>query len=142
GGGHLNWNSIGPGTIRSVLRGQRPVIRSDGQYIRDYFYIEDGAAAYMLLAEKMAEKSSLAGEAFNFSNEIQLTVLELVNKILAVMKSDLEPDVRSEADHEIKHQYLSAEKARRMLGWSPLFSIDEALKRTVDWYRGFLTGDR
>ncbi|MDW7729083.1 MAG: GDP-mannose 4,6-dehydratase [Bacillota bacterium] len=142
GGGDLNWNRIVPGTIRSVLRGQRPVIRSDGQYIRDYFYIEDGAAAYMLLAEKMAEKSSLAGEAFNFSNEIQLTVLELVNKILAVMKSDLEPDVRSEADHEIKHQYLSAEKARRMLGWSPLFSIDEALKRTVDWYRGFLTGDR
>ncbi len=135
GGGDLNWNRIVPGTIRSVLRGERPVIRSDGQYIRDYFYVEDGAAAYMLLAEKMAAKQKLAGEAFNFSNEIQLTVLQLVEKILAVMESNLEPDVLGEAVHEIRHQYLSAEKARRMLGWKPLFTIGEALERTVGWYR-------
>ncbi len=135
GGGDLNWNRIVPGTIRSVLRGERPVIRSDGQFIRDYFYIEDGAAAYMLLAEKMAAKPQLAGEAFNFSNEIQLTVLQLVEKILSVMESDLKPDVLGEAMHEIRHQYLSAEKARRMLEWKPLFTIDEALERTVKWYR-------
>jgi len=138
GGGDLNWNRIVPGTIRSVLRGQRPIIRSDGQYIRDYFYIEDGAAAYMLLAEKMAANPDLAGEAFNFSNEIQLTVLELVEKILEVMESDLEPDVRGEAAHEIKHQYLSAEKARSMLGWRPLFTLEEALQRTVEWYDEYL----
>ena len=135
GGGDLNWNRIVPGTIRSVLRGERPVIRSDGQFIRDYFYIEDGAAAYMLLAEKMAAKPQLAGEAFNFSNEIQLTVLQLVEKILTVMESDLKPDVLGEAIHEIRHQYLSAEKARRMLDWKPLYTIDEALERTVEWYR-------
>jgi len=138
GGGDLNWNRIIPGTIRSVLRGSRPIIRSDGSYIRDYFYIEDGAAAYMLLAEKLAEKPELAGEAFNFSNEIQLTVLELVQKILDLMESDLKPDVRGEADHEIIHQYLSAEKARKLLGWAPLFSLEEALLRTVDWYREYL----
>ncbi len=139
GGGDLNWNRIIPGTIRSVLRGNRPVIRSDGSYIRDYFYIEDGAAAYMLLAEKLAENQDLAGEAFNFSNELQLTVLELVEKILAVMDSDLDPDVRGEADHEIIHQYLSAGKARELLGWAPLFSLEEALGRTVDWYRKYLS---
>jgi CDP-glucose 4,6-dehydratase len=138
GGGDLNWNRIVPGTIRAVLRGERPVIRSDGQYIRDYFYVEDGAAAYMLLAEKMAAKHQLSGEAFNFSNEIQLTVLQLVEKILAVMKSDLLPEVLGEAVHEIRHQYLSAEKARRMLGWKPLFTIDEALSRTVEWYIEYL----
>jgi CDP-glucose 4,6-dehydratase len=121
------------------LRQQRPVIRSDGQYIRDYFYVEDGAAAYMLLAEKMAANSTLQGQAFNFSNEIQVTVLELVEKILDLMNSDLKPDVRNEASHEIRHQYLSATKARQQLNWSPLFDLDQGLKNTIAWYREFLT---
>jgi CDP-glucose 4,6-dehydratase len=138
GGGDLNWNRILPGTIRSVLRGQRPVIRSDGSFIRDYFYVEDGAAAYMLLAEELAAKPELRGEAFNFSNEIQVTVLDLTARILKIMDSDLEPDIRNEANNEIKHQYLSAEKARKMLNWSPLFTLDKALATTVDWYKEFL----
>ncbi|MGA9995460.1 MAG: GDP-mannose 4,6-dehydratase [Pyrinomonadaceae bacterium] len=138
GGGDLNWNRIVPGTIRSVLRDQCPVIRSDGQYVRDYFYVEEGAAVYMLLAEKLAQDSQLYGQAFNFSNEIQVTVLELVERILKLMDSELEPDVRNEATHEIRHQYLSAAKARQALSWHPLFTLDEGLRRTIDWYRDFL----
>ena len=103
GGGDLNWNRIVPGTIRSVLRNERPVIRSDGQYVRDYFYVEDGAAAYMLLVEKLAADKSLAGSAFNFSNEIQVTVLELVNRLIRLMGSKLTPDVRNEVSNEIRH---------------------------------------
>jgi CDP-glucose 4,6-dehydratase len=137
GGGDLNWNRIVPGTIRSVLRGQRPVVRSDGEFVRDYFYAEDGAAANMLLAEKLAADTALAGQAFNFSNETQVTVLDLVGRILKAMQSDLEPDIRNEAVNEIRHQYLSAEKARRQLGWSPLFSLNEGLRMTIDWYRKF-----
>jgi CDP-glucose 4,6-dehydratase len=138
GGGDLNWNRIIPGTIRSVLRGQNPIIRSDGKYIRDYFYVEDGAAAYMLLAQKLAENPDLKGQAFNFSNELQIPVLELVQKILAVMESDLQPEIRNEARHEILHQYLSAEKARGLLGWAPLFTLEDGLARTIRWYKEWL----
>lgn len=139
GGGDLNWNRIVPGTIRSIVRGQRPVIRSDGRFIRDYFYVEDGAAAYVLLVERMAQDSSLAGEAFNFSNEIQVSVLELVDRIRGIMGSCLEPVVLNETSNEIVHQYLSAEKARNRLRWSPAFDLDTGLRATVNWYSAFLT---
>lgn len=138
GGGDLNWNRIVPGTIRSIVRGQRPLIRSDGTYVRDYFYVEDGAAAYMLLAEKLAADRRLRGEAYNFSNEIQITVKELVDRILRAMGSSLVPEVRNEAQREIKRQYLSAEKARSQLGWKPLFTLEDGLARTVEWYRKYL----
>jgi len=137
GGGDLNWNRVVPGTIRSILRQERPVIRSDGQYIRDYFYVEDGAAAYMLLAEHLSGNRALHGMAFNFSNEIQITVLELVEKILAKMGSKLEPEVQNQASHEVRHQYLSAERARKLLNWAPEFTLDEGLERTIAWYREF-----
>jgi len=140
GGGDLNWNRLVPGTIRSVLRAERPVIRSDGKYVRDYFYAEDGAAANMLLVEKLAENPELRGEAFNFSNENQVTVVDLVGKLLSLMQSDLQPDIRNEATNEIPHQYLSAEKARRQLNWKPLFTMDQGLRRTIDWYREFFKG--
>jgi len=138
GGGDLNWNRIIPGTIRSILRGQRPIIRSDGKYIRDYFYVEDGAAVYMLLAEKLAAQPELKGQAFNFSNEIQVTVGQIVAHILELMESELEPDVRNEVNNEILHQYLSAEKARALLNWTPVFNLNEGLKRTIQWYKNFL----
>jgi CDP-glucose 4,6-dehydratase len=138
GGGDLNWNRIIPGTIRSIFRGQRPIIRSDGQYIRDYFYVEDGAAAYMLLAEKMASHPELRGEAFNFSNETQVTVHQIVADILRLMDSPFQPDIRNEVSNEIRHQYLSAAKARTHLDWVPLFSLEQALQRTINWYQEFL----
>jgi CDP-glucose 4,6-dehydratase len=138
GGGDLNWNRIIPGTIRSILRGTPPIIRSDGLFIRDYFYVEDGAAAYMLLAEKLEEKPSLRGMAFNFSNELQVTVLDLVKKILDKMNSSLQPNILNEVSNEIRHQYLSAEKARKMLGWRPLFTLDQGLELTIEWYKQFL----
>ena len=139
GGGDLNWNRVVPGTIRSIIRGERPIIRSDGEYIRDYFYVEDGASAYMLLAQRLAEQPELGGLAFNFSNEIQITVLQLVDKILAKMGSNLRPDVQNRPLNEIRHQYLSAERARSMLDWAPEFSLDEGLDRTISWYRRFFS---
>jgi CDP-glucose 4,6-dehydratase len=141
GGGDLNWNRIIPGTIRSILRGQRPMIRSDGEYIRDYFYVEDGAAAYMLLAEKLFEHKELKGEAFNFSNEIQVSVREIVDRVLQLMNSNLKPEIMNEASNEIRHQYLSAEKAKTVLNWKPLYALDQGLALTVDWYRNYFANE-
>jgi CDP-glucose 4,6-dehydratase len=135
GGGDLNWNRLVPGTIRSVLRGQRPVIRSDGLFVRDYFYVEDGAAAYLLLAREVARRPELAGRAFNFSLEREHTVLDLVRRILAAMGSALEPEILAEAVHEIRVQRLDAGRARTELGWQPRFDLDEGLDRTIAWYR-------
>ena len=135
GGGDLNWNRIVPGTIRSIIRGQRPVIRSDGNFVRDYFYIEDGAAAYALLAEKVADNPKLQGQAFNFSNDTPVSVVEIVERVLQLMRSGLKPVILNEASNEIREQYLSSAKARKVLKWKPLVTLDEGLKRTIDWYK-------
>lgn len=138
GGGDLNWNRVVPGTIRSVVRGERPVIRSDGKFIRDYFYIEDGAEAHMVLAEQLASRPELKGQAFNFSNETQISVLDLVNLILRKMGSHLTPEIQNQASNEIRNQYLSAERAHRLLHWAPRFTLDTGLERTISWYREYL----
>jgi len=135
GGGDLNWNRVVPGTVRSVLRGDAPIIRSDGKFVRDYFYVEDGVAAYMLLAERLLEGKLKHGAAYNFSNETQITVLDLVHSILQQMQSKLQPRILNQASNEIRHQYLSAERARKELSWSPKFTLDQGLNKTIAWYR-------
>ena len=140
GGGDLNFNRLIPGTIRSLLRGERPVIRSDGRFVRDYFYVRDGALAYLTLAERM-EATGVFGEAFNFSNDHPLTVLELVGRLQQVMgREDLSPIILDEARHEIHSQSLSSAKAQRLLGWQPSYSFDAALAETVSWYKEQLEG--
>ena len=140
GGGDLNWSRLVPGTIRSALQGRRPVLRSDGTLIRDYLYVEDAAEAYIGLAER-AHEPDISGEAWNYSNELQLTAADMTRCVLAACGRDLELDIRGEAVHEIAHQYLSAAKARDRLGWAPAHGLDEGLRRTVAWYRRHLTGE-
>ena len=138
GGGDLNWSRIVPHAIRAFLQGARPVIRSDGNYVRDYFYVKDCARAYLRLGERL-EDATVRGEAFNFSNESPLTVLELVGIIQKLMDvGHLEPDVRDVAEGEIHSQYLSAVKAREQLGWTPEFDLESGLRETIAWYRTFL----
>lgn len=137
GGGDLNWSRIVPGTIRSFLRGERPVLRSDGTFLRDYIYVKDVADAYLTLAEQIDE-DGVAGEGFNFSDESPRTVLQIVEAIGAQMGCDLAPDVRNTARGEIRHQYLSAARARERLGWRATYAFDRGLAETIDWYRDFL----
>lgn len=138
GGGDLNWNRIVPGTIRSILRNQSPIIRSDGKLIRDYFYVEDGAAAYLTLARHLAaDPAKFTGKAYNFSNGQVMDVLGITRKILQLMGSGLEPTILNEAPHEIPEQRLDATRARTELNWSPRFTLDEGLNRTIAWYRRY-----
>jgi CDP-glucose 4,6-dehydratase len=139
GGGDLNWNRLIPGTIRSVFRGKRPIIRSNGLYLRDYLYVEDAVTAYLDSAEQLAKRPELRGEAYNFSTGAPASVFDVVRCILAHMESGLEPDIRNEATHEIRCQFASAVKARDVLGWRPMFSLDQGLERTIAWYRNYLT---
>ena len=135
GGGDLNFSRAIPGAIASVLKGERPIIRSDGTLTRDYFYVLDGAAATLLLAERI-ERDGLAGDAFNFSNELRMSVLDVTRRILELMgRADLEPEILNTARNEIPHQCLSAEKARAVLGWRPLVTLDEGRAETIAWDR-------
>jgi CDP-glucose 4,6-dehydratase len=138
GAGDLNYSRLIPGTIRDVLAGRPPVIRSDGKFIRDYLYIEDGVGAYLQLAEALVEKN-LFGNAFNFSYGLKLSALEVVQKILvALQRPDLQPTILNTARAEIPVQTLNADKARQLLQWQPHFGFDAGLRRTLDWYRSHL----
>lgn len=139
GGGDLNWSRIVPGTIRSVLRGERPIIRSDGSYLRDYIYVKDVVSAYLQLAECL-ENGGIRGEAFNFSTEKPASVLEIANTVLQLMDSrHLELEIRDHAPGEIRNQSLSAAKAKERLGWKPEFKLERGLRETIEWYRAFLS---
>jgi CDP-glucose 4,6-dehydratase len=141
GGGDLNFNRIVPQTIESIINNEAPVIRSDGTFIRDYIYVEDAALAYILLAEKMDELN-IHGEAFNFSNEVRLTVLDLVNMILKQMDSELKPIILNQGSHEIRNQYLSAKKAKEILGWEPKYNTEQGLIKTIEWYREYFKSNK
>jgi CDP-glucose 4,6-dehydratase len=136
GGGDLHWNRLVPGTMRAIIENTPPLIRSDGTLTRDYLFVEDGARAYLSLAEKLAEDETLRGQAFNFGNNAPLSVLDLVQKILQIARrEDLEPRILNEASNEIPAQYLDSSRAQQVLGWQPQFSLEEGLEKTLVWYR-------
>ena len=137
GGGDLNWSRIVPGTLQSLFRGERPVIRSDGKFVRDYLYVKDAASAYVAMAEAL-HAGRLAGEALNFSGDARRTVLEIVTDLQRLAgRPDLAPDIRDTARAEIREQWLSSDKAHRLLGWSPAFTLEQGLAETANWYRAW-----
>lgn len=138
GGGDLNWSRIVPGTLRAALEGRAPVLRSDGSFIRDYLHVDDVVDAYLLLLDG-AHREGVRGEAFNFSPQQPLTVLEITRAVLkAAGRPDLEPRVENTARAEIRDQYLDSGKAARVLGWTPRLSLEEGLETTAAWYRAHL----
>jgi CDP-glucose 4,6-dehydratase len=138
GPGDTNWERLVPGTIRALVEGQRPVIRSDGTLTRDYLYVVDAAHSYLQLAEALAQHPEVAGQAWNFSAERPVSVTELVEMLQIATGTKLEPDIKATASNEIDHQYLSSAKARQVLGWQPGHTVEEALILTVRWYEKYL----
>lgn len=140
GAGDLNFNRLIPGTIRSILRSERPVIRSDGKFVRDYFYVLDAVEAYLTLAERLPADGFI-GEAFNFGTELPLSVLDVVETINRLMeRPDLAPVILNQANHEIARQYLDCSKARALMGWHPSHTFEDALRATIKWYEQWLAG--
>lgn len=140
GGGDLNWNRIVPGTIRSLWRGERPIIRSDGTMKRDYLYIPDAVRGYLLVAEQLP---ALTGHAFNFGNNQPMTVRQITDLIIRLSPCpDLQPIILNEAKNEIQDQYLDSHKAQQALGWSTCYSLEEGLGETIQWYAEFLKGEK
>jgi CDP-glucose 4,6-dehydratase len=140
GGGDLNWSRIVPSTIRSLHRGERPILRSDGTAVRDYLYVRDAVSAYMRLADA-ADRDDVRGRAFNFSAERPLSVLDIVGRIAELMgRTDLAPTVEASARAEIPHQELSAGRARGVLGWAPRYDLEAGLRETIGWYLAFFDG--
>jgi CDP-glucose 4,6-dehydratase len=138
GGGDLNFSRTVPGVIQATLREERFRIRSDGKPVRDFLYVKDAATAYLTVAEGLARRPELAGEAFNFSLSARLTVLDIVGMVLRLMgRPDLEPVIENRASAEIPEQYMDCSKARRLFGWQPRYGMDEALRETIDWYAGY-----
>ena len=139
GGGDLNWSRIVPGTIRDLLHGRRPVLRSDGSPRRDYLYVTDAVDAYVRLAEAVG-RDTVTGQAFNFSNESPRSVLQIVDAIARVMDcEDVAPEIRNDATGEIPDQTLSAVRARTVLGWTPRVDLEDGLRQTIPWYRGLFS---
>jgi CDP-glucose 4,6-dehydratase len=140
GGGDLNWSRIVPGTIRSLLRGDQPILRSDGTFLRDYLHVDDVVDAYLVLGEAL-DTPGIAGEAFNFSDESPLSVMQIYEAVCdAAGATGTPPLVLGTAVGEIKDQYLSSTKAKAILGWEANLALRDGLERTVDWYRRLFTG--
>jgi CDP-glucose 4,6-dehydratase len=141
GGGDLNYSRLIPGTVRSVLNGERPIIRSDGTPVRDYLYVLGAVAAYLTLAEQI-ERAGVRSQPFNFGTSRPLSAIQLVHMILSLCdRTDLVPEIRGVAhSHEIDRQYLSSAKAAAVLGWSARVNLEEGLHHAINWYRDALRG--
>ncbi len=138
GGGDINFDRLIPGTMKSLAKGEQPIIRSDGKFVRDFFYVKDAVGAFLALGESV-QKPEVKGHAFNFGTENHYAVLEIVEKLIALSGKDLKPKILNQASNEIREQYLDCSKAKKLLGWKSSTGIDTGLRETFKWYSDFFS---
>jgi len=135
GGGDVNWSRIVPDSARSLVAGERPVIRSDGSPERDYLYVEDAVDAYLAIAASLDDQS-MRGRAWNAGHGRPHSVLDVVQRLIAVSGRDVEPDIQGEGTPhgEIDRQFLDSDAIKSELGWQPAHELDEGLRKSWEWY--------
>ncbi len=135
GGGDFNFSRVVPDTARALVRGDRPVIRSDGTPERDYVYAEDAVDAYLAVAASL-DDPRMRGRAWNAGAGTPYPVIDIVRRLIAVSGRDVEPDVRGQGTPhgEIDRQYLDSSRIREELGWAPQWELDDGLRETWTWY--------
>lgn len=142
GGGDLNWSRLVPNTIRRLLVGEPPVARFPpaGEFKRDFLYVKDQVRAYSHLLAHM-DRPDVHGQAFNFGTGQCLAVRDVIATIQRLMRCEhVAPRAELSEHAEILHQQLASEKARRVLGWVPEYSLEKGLSETIGWYEGLVRG--
>jgi CDP-glucose 4,6-dehydratase len=136
GGADTNRSRLIPEAVCAALAGTAPVVRSDGSPERDFLYVEDAVAAYLALWDAL-RRGEGRGEAFNAGGGTPHRVLDVVELIIRLAGRDIEPDIRGRGTpaHEIDRQWVDADKLHELTGWRPLVTLEEGLRRTIDWYR-------
>ena len=136
GPGDVNWQRIIPGTLNSLIKSKKPILRSNGKFKRDYLYIDDVIDGYMRLGQQMGINKTISGIAFNFGSGKPITVLNLVKIILKFFdKQSSFLVIKNKAKNEITDQYSGYELANKILKWKPKVSIEDGIKKSFDWYK-------
>ena len=139
GGGDLNWDRLIPGVTKWLLNKEQPVLRTKGQFKRDWVYVEDVADAYISVTNALLDENKEVSGAYNFSSNDYLSVMDIYEKICNILeKKYVEPLIQEDSEFEIEDQYLSSKKIRDELDVVAKIGIDEGLKRTINWYKSNL----
>jgi CDP-glucose 4,6-dehydratase len=139
GPGDVNWARVIPDTARSLVFGERPVIRSDGTPERDYIYVEDAADAYLAVIDSLANPAN-RGRVWNAGSGQPRSVLEVVRLLIGVSGHDFEPEIKGAGlDGELDRQFLDATAIRDELGWEPRWELERGLRAAYEWYERTLS---
>lgn len=120
-----------PRFITALLKGNPPTIYGDGEQSRDFTYVEDCVAANILACN--AEGAS--GRVLNIACGFRTTLNDLFKMICNITGGSIDPVYESVRQGDVKHSLADISQAMDVLKYSPAYSMDEGLKKTVEWFK-------